>query len=319
LLTAEHASLIVSPTNLPWALAEADTEAITVEPHSGDLPGTVAERLSDIDATTVAIEDLTTPAAVWFALKETLGEGVELVRAGDCIDQFRAVKTADELDHLREAARLTDAAYAIAVDRLRAGMTEREAAAVILDALREVGSEGEAFETIVASGPNAAKPHHRPGARPLAAGEPIVIDMGARVSGYNGDLTRTICLGRADEKLGRIYAVVLEAQFAALDAIRAGVSAARVDQVTREVFAARGLEKHVVHSAGHGLGLRVHEAPSLRKTSEETLDAGHVITLEPGLYLEGWGGVRIEDVAIVCNTGHENITTAPKGLDTLEH
>ncbi|HEV2127377.1 MAG TPA: Xaa-Pro peptidase family protein [Thermomicrobiales bacterium] len=319
LLTAENATLIVSPTNLPWAAAEADAESITVKPHNGDMPGTIAERLTGIDATTVAVEDLTTPTAVWFALRASLGERVEMVRASDCIDQFRAIKTADELEHLREAARLTDTAFAIAVDRLRKGVTEREAADVVRDALREVGSEGEAFETIVSSGPNAAKPHHRPGARRLAAGEPIVIDMGARVSGYNGDLTRTVSLGKADEKLGRIYGVVLEAQLAGLDAIRAGVSAARVDQATREAFAAHGLEQHVVHSAGHGLGLRVHEAPSVRKTSEETLDAGHVITMEPGLYIEGWGGVRIEDVVIVRNTGHENITTAPKGLDSLEH
>lgn len=316
LLTADTATLFVSPTNLPWALAESD-ESVTVVPYQGGLPGTIVERLAGTDASTIAIEDATTPAAVWFTLQEAL-EGVELVRAGDCVDQFRATKTEDELELLRDAARLTDETFAIAVERLREGMTEREAANTVRDALRQVGSDGEAFDTIVASGPNAAKPHHRPGSRPLAAGEPVIIDMGARVSGYNGDLARTVCLGTADEMLVGMYRVVLEAQLAGLDAIRAGARAASVDQATRRVFAEHGLEQHVIHSAGHGLGLRVHEAPSVRKTSEETLEAGHVVTMEPGLYIDGWGGVRIEDVAIVRDTGQENITTAPKGLESLE-
>ena len=318
LITSQRATLLVSPTNLPWAVAEADKEHIAVEPIEGSIAATVAARFSREEPRQLAVEDATTPAAIWFDLQDKLGDDTELVRAADCVDRLRSVKTADEQDHLRAAARLTDDAFQIAMSRFEAGMTERAAADQVREALREVGSDGEAFDTIVAAGPNAAKPHHRPGKRPLQTGEPIIIDIGARVSGYNGDLTRTVCLGRADEKLVGIYEAVLEAQQAGLQAIRAGVPASLPDLATREVFASHGLEKFVIHSAGHGLGLRVHEAPSVRKTSDATLESGNVITMEPGLYIEGWGGVRIEDVAIVRDSDYENITNAPKGVSALE-
>jgi Xaa-Pro aminopeptidase len=313
-LTPREATLFVSPTNLRWARAEVDRATITVEEHSGNISQTLADWMRAAGVTAVAVEDATTPAAVWFALQSALGDRTEMVRAGALIDGFRSIKAPDELQSLREAARLTDKAFAIARRKLKAGMTEREAADSVADALRVVGSEGEAFATIVASGPNAARPHHLPGERQLAPGEPIIIDMGARVNGYNGDLTRTICLGRPNEGLVSMYAVVLESQAAGLDAVFAGAPVASADLATREVFARHGLEQHVVHSAGHGLGLRVHEAPSVRASSDEMLETGNVITMEPGLYVEGWGGVRIEDVVIVRDAGHDNITAAPKAI-----
>lgn len=316
LVTRDDATLIVSPTNLPWAKAETDP-AVTVTPFEGSLVSSIVARTRELNTSQLAIEDTTTTVVTWFDIRDGLGEEVELVRVAGAIDRIRAIKDADELAHLREAARLTDAAFAIASGRFAPGMTERDGADIVREALREVGSEGEAFDTIVAAGPNAAKPHHAPSNRAIQPGEPVIIDMGARVSGYNGDLTRTICLGTPDAELVRVYNVVLEAQLAGLDAIRAGVPAATPDLATREVFAGHGLEQYVIHSAGHGLGLRVHEAPSVRGTSREPLDAGNVVTMEPGLYIEGWGGVRIEDVAIVRDGGHENITASPKDIETL--
>jgi Xaa-Pro aminopeptidase len=316
LVTRESTTLLVSPTNLPWARAEADADEIAIEPFERSMVSSVAQRLAARSTRQVAVEDATTPAALWFALEEALGETVELVRAGNSVDRIRAVKREDELDHLRQAARLTDAAFERAVSRFAPGMTEREGADLVREALRDVGSDGEAFDTIVAAGPNAAKPHHRPGDRPIEQGEPVIIDMGARVNGYNGDLTRTISLGEADGELTRIYEVVLEAQQAGLRAIRAGAPASEPDLATREVFLGHGLGDHVIHSAGHGLGLRVHEVPSLRHTSEDILEPGNVVTMEPGLYIAGWGGVRIEDVVIVTETGNENLTSSPKGIDT---
>jgi Xaa-Pro aminopeptidase len=318
LVSRRGATLYVSPTNLPWAAAEADAASIEVRPYDGSIPATVAARARELEVSQLSVEDATTTAAMWFALHVELGDGVSLVRAADSIDRLRAVKHDDELAHVRAAARLTDQAFAIATARLAPGMSERAAADLVREALRDVGSDGEGFDTIVASGPNAARPHHRPGERALRPGEPVIIDMGARVSGYNGDLTRTICLGDADARLVAMYEAVLEAQLAGLRAIRAGAPASEPDLATREVFAGLGLEQHVIHGAGHGLGLRVHEAPSIRKTSEDTLEAGHVVTMEPGLYIDGWGGVRIEDVAIVRDGGHENITSAPKGIDALQ-
>lgn len=316
LVTPEDATLIVSPTNLPWARAEVDT-AIRVVPFAGSAVATIAELARARDAHRLAVEDGTTTVATWFRLQGELGEGVELVRAADAIDQLRAIKDETERKHLREAARLTDAALALALEGFAPGITERQGADRVREALREVGSDGEAFDTIVAAGPNAAKPHHAPSDRPIQPNEPVIIDMGARVSGYNGDLTRTICLGTPDAELVRIYNAVLEAQLAGLDAFRAGVSASAPDLATREVFASKGLERHVIHSAGHGLGLRVHEAPSVRSTSQAILEAGNVVTMEPGLYIEGWGGVRIEDVVIVLEDAHENITASPKSIEAL--
>ncbi len=318
LVTPERAVLLVSPTNLPWARAEADADAVAVEPLDGTIADTVRDMLARERIHQIAVEDATTPAAVWFALQDALGEGVEIVRLGDSVDRLRDVKSDAEIEHLREAARLTDEAFALAASRFKTGMTERQAADHVRAALREVGSEGEAFDTIVATGPNAAKPHHRPGETAFTEGTAIIVDMGARVSGYNGDLTRTVCLGKADVKLVGLYEAVLEAQMAGLAAIRSGVPASVPDLATREVFASHGLEEFVIHSAGHGLGLRVHEAPSVRKTSTTPLAAGNVVTMEPGLYIEGWGGVRIEDVAVVRDDAHENITRSPKGTDVLE-
>ncbi|HYH11764.1 MAG TPA: Xaa-Pro peptidase family protein [Thermomicrobiales bacterium] len=317
-VTPDRAMLLVSPTNLPWAVAETDTEHVAVEPIDGSLAASVASRVAADVAAHFAVEDATTTAALWFELQDLLGQDVTLVRLGDAVDRLRAVKSPEELDYLREAARLTDEAFQMAVTRFEPGMSERAAADLVREALRDVGSDGEGFETIVASGPNAAKPHHRPGARLLQEGEPIIIDMGARVNGYNGDLTRTVCLGPADERLVRMYEVVLEAQLAGLSAIRAGVPASEPDLATREVFASHGLEQYVIHSAGHGLGLRVHEAPSMRRSTDDTLESGNVVTMEPGLYIDGWGGVRIEDVAVVRETDPENITSAPKGVESMQ-
>jgi Xaa-Pro aminopeptidase len=315
-VTREAATLVVSPTNLPWAKAEVDP-AVSVVPFEESAIATIAALVQTEDASQLGIEDASTTVAMWFALQDRLGEGSQLVRAADAIDRLRAIKDETELSNLREASRLTDAAFAAASERIRPGTTEREAADFVRGALRDAGSEGEAFGTIVAAGPNAAKPHHAPSDRPIQPGEPVIIDMGARVNGYNGDLTRTICLGTPNAKLVRVYNAVLEAQLAGLDAIRAGVPASAPDLATREVFASHGLVQHVIHSVGHGLGLNVHEAPSVRRTSQAPLEPGNVITMEPGLYIEGWGGVRIEDVAIVRRGGHENITSSPKSIEAL--
>lgn len=316
LVTRDAATLVVSPTNLPWAKAEVDP-SVAVVPFEGTDIATIAALAQTAGDSQLGVEDATTTAAMWFALQDRLGEASSLVRAGDTVDRLRAIKDEAELDDLREAARLTDLALADAVGHFTVGTTEREAADIIRTALRDVGSDGEAFDTIVAAGPNAAKPHHAPSDRPIQADEPVIIDMGARVNGYNGDLTRTICLGTPAAELVRVYNAVLEAQLEGLNTLRAGVPASTPDLATREVFASHGLDQYVIHSVGHGLGLNVHEAPSVRRTSQTPLEAGNVVTMEPGVYIDGWGGVRIEDVAIVRDDGYENITASPKGIETL--
>lgn len=310
LLIAPDARIILSgATNLPWARAEAP--GFEPIPWERPWPKFVGTLINERGWRSVGFEDGTTTVADYKLLGETLTQ-TELVPLLDALDALRAVKTDEELELIARVIRLTDDAFAAGVERLRAGITERELADHIGNVLRELGSDGEAFPTIVASGPNAAKPHHAPGDRAIQDGEPVIIDMGARLEGYNGDLTRTVWTGEIDERLAHIYDVVFEAQQAALGAVRASVSGMEVDQRAREVCERQGFGEYVLHGVGHGLGLRVHEAPTAGPKAEAALVAGQVVTIEPGLYIDGWGGVRIEDVVVVEADGYRNLTGAPK-------
>lgn len=227
---------------------------------------------------------------------------------------LRAVKDAAETATLRAAIALADAALAAALAQARPGMTERELAWIIESTMRTHGAEAAAFDIIVAGGTNGARPHARASDTPLAAGQPIVIDMGARLGGYCSDLTRTVCLGQpADpDKFWAVYNTVLQAQTAAEAAIRPGMTGPEGDAVAREVIAAAGYGDFFGHGLGHGVGLAVHELPRLSRLSTDTLAPGNFVTVEPGIYLPGWGGVRIEDIVLVTESGVEVLTQAPK-------
>ncbi len=310
LVANDSTTLFTSPTNLPWAMAEAWPN-VDVRPAAKRWIAAAVEHLRARDVRRLGFEDATTTFADYSALHEALPE-VELVPVGDRIDSARRVKTPNELESLTQALRMTDEAFEQVIPRIRAGMTELALADAIRQALRELGSDGEAFPTIVASGPNAAKPHHSPGQRAIADGEPIIIDMGARVGGYRGDLTRTVWVGQPSQQLVTMYRLVLESQRAAIKAVRQGVEARVIDSSARAVFSEAGMDHGVLHSVGHGVGLRIHEAPSISQVSTDTLEAGNVITIEPGLYLAEWGGVRIEDVVLVEKNGALNLTAASK-------
>ncbi len=311
LIGSETVYLLAPSTNLPWAQAEA-YEGVTCMESGRQWTDTVAGIVNGAGWKRVGFEDATTTVAVYNDLAEALDDDVELIPIGDAVDRLRAVKDEEELDLLRTALRMTDEAFVAAEKRARVGMTERELADIIAEELRNAGSEGEAFPTIVASGPNAAKPHHAPGDRVMENGEPVIIDMGALHKGYAGDLTRTIWFGEPSEQLVTIYRIVQAAQDAALAAARPGLTGVDFDATSRDVFAEYKQDQYFVHSLGHGLGLRVHEAPSASMRSGDTLEPGHVITVEPGLYIPDWGGVRIEDVVVITGDGAENLTTAPK-------
>jgi Xaa-Pro aminopeptidase len=227
---------------------------------------------------------------------------------------LRAVKDAGEIAAIRAAVKLADEALAAALAQARPGMTERELAWLIESAMRTHGAEAAAFEIIVSCGPNAARPHARAGDTRLAAGEPIVIDMGARLGRYNSDLTRTVCLGRPNDpdKFWKVYNTVLQAQLAAEAALRPGITGKAADAVARDLIAAAGFGDYFGHGLGHGVGLAVHEEPRLSRLNEQPLVAGNVVTVEPGVYLPGWGGVRIEDMAVITENGVEILTGAPK-------
>jgi len=237
-----------------------------------------------------------------------------LTAVADVVEPLRAVKDEDEIAAIARAAEITDAALAQVLPGLAPGMTEKEAAWQIERAMRELGASGTAFDLIVASGPNAALPHARPGERTLRASEPIVVDIGARVDGYASDLTRTVCLGKGTSKFRRIYDLVQRAQEAALRAVQPGRTGKELDSVARDIIREAGYGRRFGHGLGHGVGLAVHEAPTLsfRERESQPLAAGMVVTIEPGVYLPGWGGVRIEDLVVVREDGPQVLSKSPK-------
>jgi Xaa-Pro aminopeptidase len=242
-------------------------------------------------------------------------EGVELVPVVGAVETLRRFKDAGELARMASAAAIADRALASVLPRLGESPTEIDFALALDTEMRSLGAAAPAFETICASGPNAAKPHHRASPRRIRAGEAVVVDFGAVVDGYRSDMTRTVWVGElADAEVRRALAVVAAAQAAGLAAVAAGVGAADVDRACREVVAGAGLGDRFVHGTGHGVGLDIHEAPSIGATSTDTLAAGHVVTVEPGVYLPGLGGVRIEDTVVVTDGGCEPLTSTPKEL-----
>lgn len=239
--------------------------------------------------------------------------GHDVVPTTGLVEGLRRAKDAGELARIERAAAIADRAFAAVRDQL-GGRPSEEAFGLALDTeMRRLGASGPSFETIVASGPNAAKPHHRPGERRIEAGEPVVVDFGARYDGYCSDMTRTVWVGdRLDAELAHVVEVVSEAQAAGVAAVAAGVGGSDVDRAAREVIEAAGFGEQFVHGTGHGVGLEIHEAPAVAATSTDTLAAGQVVTVEPGIYLPGRGGVRIEDTVVVTKTGSTPLTNAPK-------
>jgi Xaa-Pro aminopeptidase len=256
--------------------------------------------------------------AVSVASWETLrAGGLELVPRRGLVEALRAVKDDEELDAIRRAGAVTSEAYDRLAEERFTGRTERELAWRLDELFHELGAQAPAFETIVASGPNSAKPHARPTDRVVEAGETVVVDAGALVDGYCADCTRTFATGPLPDELRSAYTVCLEAQLAGLAATRAGVTGIDADGAARDRIEAAGLGERFGHGLGHGVGLEVHEAPRLSRESADTLAAGNVATVEPGIYLEGLGGIRIEDLVIVTDGEPEVLTSSTKDLVTV--
>jgi Xaa-Pro aminopeptidase len=239
-------------------------------------------------------------------------EGVEWLPLKNTVETIRAVKDGDEIEKLRRSVALTDAAFAHLVGMLRPGMTERQAAWEIEAFMRGHGASRSAFDLIIAAGPNGALPHALASDRAIQPGEPIVIDIGCVLDGYCSDMTRTLCLGDPDLKYLAVWDLVLRAHEAAKNAIHAGTSGVAADAAARNLIAEAGYGEFFGHGLGHGVGLAVHEGPRASRLSEDTLEAGMSLTVEPGVYLPGEFGVRIEDLVIVREKGVETLTSTPK-------
>ncbi len=255
---------------------------------------------------------------VTYRSHEELTKAAEgLVPLGDEVGKLRWAKDPEELALIERAQELTDAGFADILTKFEEGITERELALELDWAMLRGGAEAVAFETIAAFGEQAAEPHHSPTDRALRRGDVVKLDFGAVHEGYHSDMTRTVAFGEPPEELRKIYKVVLEAQLAGIEAVRAGVSGGEADKAARSVIEVAGYGEAFTHSLGHGVGLEIHEGPTLRAASEEVLPEGTVVTVEPGVYVAGVGGVRIEDMVVVTATGCRPMPSSCKELIIL--
>ncbi len=232
----------------------------------------------------------------------------------DLLEQMRIVKSEEEIAKIEAAQRIAEAAFSKLTSSIRVGMTEKQVASVLNFYMMDLGADGISFDTIAASGLNSACPHAVPTDKPIQNGEFLTLDFGAVVDGYHSDMTRTVAIGRPDEEMKNVYNAVWGANTDALKAVRPDITGKLLDNVARSTLEAWGYEKYFTHGLGHGVGLEIHEAPAVSSKSHATLHEGMVITIEPGIYIPGKYGVRIEDMAVVTADGCINLTKAPKTL-----
>ncbi len=303
---------ILSTDSRYWEQAESQAPAYTVHRAKGrmsemwtsaiDLAGKPRRIGLESDQVTIAGFDL---------MQSTFAD-VEWVKTSGLIEQRRAVKDADELASIQKAIALAEEGFLHLMKRIKPGMTELEAAWILEVYLREHGSEGLAFNPIVASGPNGAMAHHEPNDRVLQKNEPIIIDWGARVGGYRSDNTRTIALGDGDAKYHEVYNIVKQAEEMAIAKVTGGMTGKAADSLSRDVIVTAGYGDNFGHSLGHGVGLAIHEEPRLSQLNDDTIPAGAVVTIEPAIYIPGWGGVRLEDMVLLNDNGAKLLTEVVK-------
>jgi Xaa-Pro aminopeptidase len=285
---------------------------------ASDLLERVAEGLPRGGALRLGFDDAHLTVKQHARLAGLVPDAVELVAAGGIVEELRAVKDAGELDAIRAAARLADAALEEVLEGGLAGRTERDVALELEIAMRRRGAEAASFAPIVAAGGHGALPHAVPRDVEIPAGTLVVVDWGAQLDGYASDCTRTFATGPLDPRDRDVYDLVLRAQEAALEAVRPGPTGREVDAVARAIIDGAGHAEHFGHGLGHGVGLEVHEGPRLSKQGKDPLVAGHVVTVEPGVYVPGQVGVRIEDLVAVTEDGHEVLSGLPKALRVVE-
>lgn len=300
-----------------WTVAEREApnlKLVKTERGTFELPQALANFAQENNLRTLGFES---QHVTVYRLKEWQKAlrkvGAKLVPTADVIKTMRAWKDDAEIEKIRAAVNLTDDAFSNLLKHIRVGMTEKQAAWIIESYMREHGAQRMAFDPIVASGPNAALPHAEPSDRALQPGEPITIDIGAQVDGYNSDMTRTITLGYASEKFTEIYKIVLKAQLAVEKKAHVGMTGKQVDKIARRIIEKAGHEKEFGHGLGHGVGRVVHEFPRAGKTyKKDVIEPNMILTVEPGIYIPEWGGVRIEDLVVFRPDGIEVLTQSTK-------
>lgn len=310
LITGDAAYLITSGTNENQARAQAT--GYEVVRRTGAVAEALKPLLEQRRVRRLGYEEEALVVAAHRSLEEAVAGQVELVPVGEMASEQRLIKAPEELARIERAAAITDAAFEAVAATMRPDQTERQVAWALEDAMRRGGADAIGFPTIVAAGVNGAFAHHHPGDQLLGEGLPITIDMGAQVGGYNADLTRTVILGEPTERARDVYRVVLRALEAAVAGTRAGMTGKEADALARETIAAAGYGDYFGHGLGHGVGVRVHEAPSAGPNFDTPLAAGSTLTIEPGIYIPEWGGARIEDLVVIESDGVRVLSKAAK-------
>ncbi len=276
----------------------------------------VPERLSALGVKRVGFEAQHLTVAAYDRLRLAAGDGIDLRATSGIVEELRMRKAPDEVERLRAAADISSRAFDRVLTAIRPGLRERDVAFLLEQTFRELGADGPAFETIVAAGERGALPHARASDRAIAQGDMVVIDFGATAGGYCADITRTIVVGSAVPEQRRALEAVRAAQQQSVQAMKPGVACAEIDRIARDaVTDAVGAEAAFGHGLGHGVGLEVHERPSLSSSDDTVLQAGMVITNEPGVYIPGWGGVRLEDMVLITPEGHEVVSSASREVE----
>lgn len=278
---------------------------------------TIAETIGEIKPDTLGFESGNMSFDTYQRLRKALKGKTRLRPAAGLVASLRQKKDAFEIERLLDSARLLDKGFTRAMKAIKPGVIERDAAFSIESFWKKKGAEALAFDTIIASGERGALPHGKASDKKVKKGELVVVDMGCLLNGYNSDETRTFVTGRPTARQKEIYGIVRDAQAAAIDSIRPGIKASVVDLTARKIIDKAGFGKYFGHGTGHGVGLDIHEGPGVGPTSNEVLDEGMVITVEPGIYIPGWGGVRIEDMALVTKSGPELLTSTTRDLESI--
>jgi Xaa-Pro aminopeptidase len=311
LMTPGKAILFTDPR---YTIQAGQESTCQVRIAKGPLVEEVVDAIGKLNLKRVGYEPALMSCDAYQSLEGKLPTKTSLVAVRGWIEELRMVKSPLEIERIRRSVHTNSRAFEQAVSRVRPGMKEQDLAAELEYRMRRLGAEKPSFETIVAGGVRSALPHAQPTSAPFRTGELIVVDMGAIEEGYCSDMTRMLFLGTPNAKVKRTYKAVLEAQLAGIDAVRAGARTAAVDAAARNVLKGYGLDRAFIHSTGHGLGLEIHEPPRLGKRDKGRLKAGMAITIEPGVYIEGFGGIRIEDTVVVTEKGCEILTPTSKEL-----
>lgn len=283
----------------------------------GDVFDKLNNALKEVAAAKVGFEDTELTVEEFSSLNQKLGD-FEFVPVGNLLSEIKKRKTEYEVQSVEKAQKITDISFLQVLNCIKEGMTEQQLSTQLQCIMLQNGAEKNSFDPIVSFGENTSKPHAHPTDRALKRGDAVLMDFGCIVNGYCSDMTRTVFFGAPNEKLKHVYDVVLEAQLAALSFVKADVSAKAAFEAANNVFEKHGLAKHFTHALGHGLGLDIHEAPSLSPQSNEILKENMFVTIEPGLYFPSLGGVRIEDLTLVTQHGARDLTTAPKDIIIIQ-